>query len=193
LRKITCQATKKIDLKKERSKVTSSEEYKRQIMKDLAGGHVESLDDVKTDSTTEYENFDDFAQRTTPDQRRQLFGRSLHPEKIPTSQMEPELQKAIAQIKPNERDDVAHAFFKHLKQRGLDERHLEQQLGLSTHHASRMSADDVSKLASFAYHNHPDIFREVLAEQPGIMKFLSNPIVAGIIGIAAAKWLGSRK
>ncbi|MBW4562206.1 MAG: hypothetical protein KME32_13835 [Mojavia pulchra JT2-VF2] len=173
--------------------MTSSEEYKRQIMKDLAGGHVESLDDVKTDSTTEYENFDDFAQRTTPDQRRQLFGRSLHPEKIPTSQMEPELQKAIAQIKPNERDDVAHAFFKHLKQRGLDERHLEQQLGLSTHHASRMSADDVSKLASFAYHNHPDIFREVLAEQPGIMKFLSNPIVAGIIGIAAAKWLGSRK
>lgn len=56
-----------------------------------------------------------------------------------------------------------------------------------------MSADDVSKLASFVYHNHPDIFREVLAEQPGIIKFLSNPVVAGIIGIAAAKWLGRHK
>ncbi|MDZ7961536.1 MAG: hypothetical protein RMY34_27265 [Aulosira sp. DedQUE10] len=173
--------------------MTSSEQYRREIMKDLAKGNVESLDDVKTDSTTEYENFDDFAQRTTTDQRRQLFGRSLHPEKIPTSQMEPELQQAIAQIKPNERDDVARAFFKHLKERGLDERHLEQQLGLSTHHASRMSADDVSKLASFVYHNHPDIFREVLAEQPGIIKFLSNPVVAGIIGVAAAKWLGRHK
>ncbi|RCJ36938.1 hypothetical protein A6770_15035 [Nostoc minutum NIES-26] len=173
--------------------MTSSEEYKRQIMKDLAEGNVESLDDARSDSTTEYENFDDFAQRTTTDQRRQLFGRSVHPDRIPTSQMEPELQKAIAQIKPNERDDVARAFFKHLKSRGLDERHLEQQLGLSTHHASRMSADDVSKLASFVYHNHPDVFREVLAEQPGIIKFLSNPVVAGIIGIAAAKWLGSRK
>jgi hypothetical protein len=173
--------------------VTSSEQYKREIMKDLAQGNVESLDDVKTDSTTEYENFDDFAQRTTTDQRRQLFGRSLHPEKIPSSQMEPELQQAIAQIKPNERDDVARAFFKHLKERGLDERHLEQQLSLSTHHASRMSADDVSKLASFVYHNHPDIFREVLAEQPGIIKFLSNPVVAGILGIAAAKWLGRHK
>ncbi len=178
---------------KEISKVTSSEEYKRQIMKDLAGGNVESLDDGTFDSNTEYENFDDFAQRTTTDQRRQLFGRSVHPDKIPTSQMEPELQKAIAQIKPNERDDVARAFFKHFKSRGLDDRHLEQQLGLSTHHASRMNADDVSKLASFAYHNHPDIFREVLAEQPGILKFLSNPVVAGILGIAAAKWLGSRK
>jgi hypothetical protein len=173
--------------------MTSSEQYRREIMKDLAQGNVESLDDVKTDSTTEYENFDDFAQRTTTDQRRQLFGRSLHPEKIPPSQMEPELQQAIAQIKPNERDDVARAFFKHLKERGLDERHLEQQLSLSTHHASRMSADDVSKLASFVYHNHPDVFREVLAEQPGIIKFLSNPVVAGIIGIAAAKWLGRHK
>jgi hypothetical protein len=162
-------------------------------MKDLAQGDVESLDDVSTDSTAEYDNFDDFAQRTTPDQRRQLFSKSVHPDRIPTSQMEPELQKAIAQIKPNERDDVARAFFKHLKQRGLDDRHLEQQLGLSTHNPNRMSADDVSKLASFAYHNHPDIFREVLAEQPGIIKFLSNPVVAGIIGIAAAKWLGSRK
>ena len=173
--------------------MATSEDYKRQIMKDLAKGDVESLDETTAESATEYQNFDDFAQRTTPDQRQHLFGQSLHPDRIPTSQMEPELQQAIAQIKPNERDDVARAFFKHLKERKLDEKHLEQQLGLSTHHASRMSADDVSKLASFVYHNHPDIFREVLAEQPGIIKFLSNPVVAGILGIAAAKWLGSHK
>jgi hypothetical protein len=58
-----------------------------------------------------------------------MFGQSLHPDRIPTSQMEPELQKAIAQIKPNERDDVARSFFKHFKRIGLDERHLEQQIG----------------------------------------------------------------
>jgi hypothetical protein len=171
--------------------MTSSEQYKRQIMNDLAQGNVESLDDAPTNSAQEYENFDDFAQRSSQDERRQLFGRSLHPDKIPLSQMEPELQKAIAQIKPNERDDVARAFFKHLKQRGLSDRALEQQLSLSTHHPNHMSADDVSKLASFVYHSHPDIFQEVLAEQPGIMKFLSNPLVAGVLGVAAAKWLGS--
>ncbi|MEH2254596.1 hypothetical protein [Nostoc sp.] len=173
--------------------MASSKEYKRQIIKDLAQGDVEYLDDTKAESTAEYQNFDDFAQRTTSDQRRQLFGRSLHPDRIPTSQMEPELQQAIAQIKPNEWDDVARAFFKHLKERKLDEKHLEQQLGLSTHNPNRMTADDVSKLASFTYHNHPDIFHQVLAEQPGLIKFLSNPVVAGIIGIAAAKWLGSHK
>ena len=173
--------------------MTSSEQYKRQIMNDLAQGNVESLDDAPTNSAQEYENFDDFAQRSSPDERRQLFGRSLHPDKIPLSQMEPELQKAIAQIKPNERDDVARAFFKHLKQRGLSDRALEQQLSLSTHNPNHMSADDVSKLASFVYHSHPDIFQEVLAEQPGIMKFLSNPLVAGVLGVAAAKWLGSHR
>ncbi|MER3494539.1 MAG: hypothetical protein C4323_21145 [Mastigocladus sp. ERB_26_2] len=173
--------------------MSSSEEYKRQIMRDLAQGDVESLDDAPSgDLSQEYHSFDDFAQRTTPSQRRQMFERSFNASSIPPSQMEPELQKAIANIRPNERDDVARAFFKHFKQRGLDERHLEQQLGLSTHNPNRMSADDVSRLASFAYHNHPDIFREVLAEQPAIIKFLSNPVVGAIVGLAAAKWLGGR-
>ncbi|MGI8503321.1 MAG: hypothetical protein ACR2LR_19635, partial [Hassallia sp.] len=114
--------------------MSSSEQYKRQIMNDLAQGNVESLDDAPVDPSKQYQSFDDFAQRTTTDERRQMFGKSLHPDRIPTSQMEPELQKAIAQIKPNERDDVARSFFKHFKQRGLDERHLEQQIGLSSHH-----------------------------------------------------------
>ena len=173
--------------------MTSSEQYKRQIMSDLAQGNVESLEDAPANPAQQYENFDDFAQRSSHDERRQLFGQSLQPDKIPSTQMDPELQKAIAQIKPNERDDVARAFFKHLKQRGLDERHLEQQLGLSTHNSNHMSADDVSKLAAFTYHSHPDIFQEVMAEQPGIMKFLSNPVVAAVLGIAAAKWLGSHR
>ena len=174
--------------------MTSSEQYKSQIMNDLAKGNVESLDtNPAADPAKDYENFDDFAQRSSTDERKQLFGRSLHPDNIPPSQMEPELKKAIAQIKPNERDDVARAFFKHLKQRGLDDRHLEQQIGLSSHNPNHMSADDVSKLAAFTYHNHPDIFQEVLAEQPGIMKFLSNPLVAAVLGIAAAKWLGTHR
>jgi hypothetical protein len=169
----------------------SSDEYKRQVMQDLAQGNKETLGDA--DPTTEYQNFDDFAHRSSRDERRQLFGRSFHPDRIPSTQMEPELQKAIAQIKPNERDDVAKDFFNHLKKRGLSDRDLEKQLGLSTHHTNHMSADDVSKLAAFAYHNHPDVFQEVLADQPVIVKFLSNPIVGAALGAIAAKWMGGRK
>ncbi len=173
--------------------MSSSDQYKREIMNELAGGSVESLEDAPQNLEQEYENFDDFAQRSSHEERRQLFGRSLHPDRIPPSQMEPELQKAIAQIKPHERDDVARAFFNHLKKRGLSDRDLERQLGLSTHNPNRMSADDVSKLAAFAYHSHPDIFRDVLAEQPAIVKFLSNPLVGAAMGAIAAKWLHGRK
>ncbi|WP_017298687.1 hypothetical protein [Nodosilinea nodulosa] len=168
--------------------MTSSKDYKRQIMNDLAGGNVESIDAKATQPEREYANFDDFANRSSREERREL-GRGFHPDRIPPSQMEPELRQAIAKIKPKERDDVARDLLKHLKGRGLSDRDLEQQLGLSTHHASRMSEDDVTKLAAFTYHSHPDIFQDVLADQPGIMKFFSNPLVGAAVGAIAAKWL----
>lgn len=172
--------------------MTSSKDYKRQIMNDLAGGNVENIDDIATQPEKEYANFDDFANRSSRDERRQLVGRGFHPDRIPPSEMEPELRQAIAQIKPNERDNVARDLIKYLKKRSLSDRDLEKQLGLSTHHASRMSEDDVTKLAAFTYHSHPDIFQDVLADQPGIMKFFSNPLVGAAVGAIAAKWLGKR-
>ncbi len=168
----------------------SSDDYKRQIMGDLAGGDKEMLPEESTSEN--YQNFDDFAQRSSRNERHQLF-KSFHPDTVPTSQMEPELQKAIAQIKPNQRHDVARDFFSHLKKRGLDERQLEKQLGLSSHNPNHMSADDVSKLAGFAYHNHPDVFHEVLADQPALVKFMSNPLVGAALGAIASKWLGGHK
>lgn len=168
--------------------MSSSDRYKRQIMNDLASGNIESLDGTVTGAEN-YDNFDDFAQRSSREERHGLFRRTFHHENVSPQQMEPELQQAIAKIKPNERDDVAREFFKHLKQRGLSERDLERQLGLSTHHASRMNADDVSKLANFVYHSHPDIFQEVMADQPALIKFLSNPLVGAALGVVASKWL----
>jgi hypothetical protein len=170
--------------------MSSSDRYKNQIMNDLAGGNTESLDDsVNSDN---YENFDDFAQRSTREQRHGLFRRGFHHDNIPPQEMEPELQKAIAQIQPNERDDVAREFLKHLQHRGLNDKDIERQLDLSTRHPNRMSADDVSKLASFVYHSHPDIFQEVMADQPALLKFISNPLVAAALGVVAAKWMRKR-
>jgi hypothetical protein len=166
----------------------SSSDYKRQVMDDLAGGNQETLPDEST-----YQNFDDFAQRSSRDERHQFFSRSFDPERVPSNQMEPELQKAIAQIKPNERDDVAREFLSQLKKRGLSDRDLEKQLSLSSRDPKRMNTDDVSKLAGFAYHNYLDVFHEVLADQPALVKFFSNPLIGAAFGAIAAKWLGGRK
>jgi AraC-like DNA-binding protein len=168
--------------------MSSSDKYKQQIMNDLAGGKVESLDNSAMNEDS-YDNFDDFANRSSREERHGLFRNAFHHENVSPQQMEPELQQAIAQIKPNERDDVAREFLKHLEKRGLKERDIASQLGLSTHHASRMNADDVSKLASFTYHSHPDIFQEVMADQPALIKFLSNPVVGAALGAVASKWL----
>ncbi|MEC4805958.1 MAG: hypothetical protein SAJ12_20480 [Jaaginema sp. PMC 1079.18] len=170
----------------------SSEQYKRQIMSDLAQGNVDSLDGMDTKVANEYDNFDDFARRSSREERRSLFGRAFHPDRISTQDMEPELRNAIAQIQPNERDDIAREIFKELKHRNLSDRDLETQLGLSTHHASRMKADDVAKLATYTYHNHPDVFHDVLADRPALVKFLSNPFVGAALGAIAAKWLNRR-
>ncbi|MGL5943612.1 MAG: hypothetical protein ACRC2S_25250 [Waterburya sp.] len=171
--------------------MSSSDRYKQEIMNDLAGGNTESLDNTPV-NVENYDNFDDFAQRSSREERRGLFSRAFHHDNVSPQQMEPELQQAIAQIKPNERDDVAKEFLKQLKNRGLSEKDLERQLGLSTHHASRMNADDVSKLANFTYHSHPDVFQDVMADQPALLKFLSNPLVGATLGVVAAKWLHKR-
>ncbi|WP_445240716.1 hypothetical protein [Microcoleus vaginatus] len=52
--------------------MSSSDNYKRQIMNDLAQGDREMMPETTGE---DYENFDDFAQRTSPAQRKQLFGR----------------------------------------------------------------------------------------------------------------------
>ncbi len=175
--------------------MTNSNEYRRQVLNDLAGGNVEQLPDNQVNASgpaQDYQSFDDFAGRSSREERRGLFGRSFHPEHIPSAQMEPELQQAISRIQPNQRDDVARDFLKHFKQHGLSDRHLEQQLGLSTRHANHMNADDVSKLAGFAYRAHPDIFQDVLADQPFLVKFMSNPLIGAALGAIAAKWFGGR-
>jgi hypothetical protein len=173
--------------------MNSSEPYNCQMVRDLAGGNTESVERVPTDSAQDKHNFDDSAQHSSPEAQHQLFGKSLYPERIPPSEMEPELKKAIAQIKLNERYDAVREFLKRLKERGLSDRDLEKQLSLSTHHPSRMSADDVSKLAVFTYHTHPELFQDVLAEQPGIVKFLSSRLVGAVLDAIATKWLGNRR
>jgi len=166
----------------------TSDEYKRQVMKDLVRGNKETL----PNESENFEDFDNFAQRSSREERRNLFSDFFQPDRISSAQMEPELQQAIAKIQPSQRDDVARELFSQLKKRGLDNRELENQLGLSSHDPNRMKSDDVAKLAGFAYHSHPDIFHEVLADQPALVKFLSNPIVGAVVGAIASKWIGRK-
>lgn len=104
-----------------------------------------------------------------------------------TSEIGSELQEAIAQITPYEREHLAQKFYQRLRSKGLE----VETLNLSTQDPRQMTVQDISKLAYFAYQKQPNIFQEVMAEQSGIICFLSNSIVAAILGMMAAKWLTS--
>ncbi|HAA30111.1 MAG TPA: hypothetical protein DCE56_23540 [Cyanobacteria bacterium UBA8553] len=173
--------------------MTNGEQDKRQIRDTWAISNTKAIESVPTHGEQVDQNLDEVSQRASQDEEKHLFGKSLRRARIPLSEMEPELQKAIAQIKPNERRKVAQEFLKQLKERKISDRALEQQLNLSTHHANGMTADDVTKLAAYTYYNHSDIFQDVLAQQPVIVKFLSNPLLGAILGAIAIKWLGNRQ
>lgn len=167
--------------------MTKKEKSKRQIMQDLARKNADSLKSSSRHSTQTYQNLDDFAQQASQAERRQVFKASLHPDRIPLSHMESELQKALAKIQPNERNDVAREFLKQFDRQGISDRTLQDRLDLSTHRTHQMTADDVTRLAAYAYQKYPDIFQDVLAEKPAIVKFLSHPLVGAILGAIASK------
>ena len=103
--------------------MSSSDQYKREIMKDLAAGNKEILEPNGNDALGEkYNSFDDFADRSSRDERHGFLKRSFNPERVPATQMDPGLRQAIEKIKPNQRDDVAREIFKHLKVNNLGNR-----------------------------------------------------------------------
>lgn len=173
--------------------MTSSEAEKPLIFQNWACGNVESVEPASSLSEQDYQKPNGLAPHPLEYERDRLSGKSLHPTQIPPSQMKQELQTAIAQIQPYERHNVAREFLKQLQKRGLSVHKLQPQLNLSTHHATQMSADDVTRLASFTYHAYPDIFQDVVAEQTAIVKFFSNSLVGAVLGVIASKWLGDRR
>ncbi|HEY9597093.1 MAG TPA: hypothetical protein V6D33_05435, partial [Cyanophyceae cyanobacterium] len=59
--------------------------------------------------------------------------------------------------------------------------------------AKQMSADDLTRLASFTYHTYPEIFQNVMAEQTALVKFFSSSLLGAVLGVIASKWLGDRR
>ena len=79
--------------------MTSSNQYKREIMKDLAKGNKEILEPNGNDALREkYATFDDFANRSSRDERHSLIRRSFNPDRVPAAQMDPELREALEKI-----------------------------------------------------------------------------------------------
>lgn len=172
---------------------TNNNTEKEPIFHDWPSGNWDSVKPDSSLSKQDYPNLNKLASHPLQYEGDRLCRTTLHPDQIPLSRMELELKTAIAQIQPYERHNVAREFLKQLRKRGLTVRELQQQLSLSTHHATQMSSDDVTRLATFTYHTYPDIFQDVIAEQTAIVQFFSNSLVGAVLAVIASKWLGDRR
>lgn len=102
--------------------------------------------------------------------------------------IERELKQILPQIRSDHRQAVAQQFLKYLANKGIEKHTLKRNLALATTNVEHMLSEDVSKVGTYAYQHHPDVFQTVLT-QPSIVQFLSHPILSAIVGIMAAKWL----
>lgn len=173
--------------------MTSSDTAHPLTFQDRAYGNWDSVEPDSSLSKQDYPNLNGLASHPLQYEGDRLGRTPLHLDQIPLSRMELELKTAIAQIQPYERHNVAREFLKRLHKRGLTVRELQQQLSLSTHHATEMSSDDVTRLATFTYHSYPDIFQDVIAEQTAIVQFFSNSLVGAVLAVIASKWLGDHR
>lgn len=102
---------------------------------------------------------------------------------LSASQVKSEMQSAIAQLFPHEQREVAEKFCQNLPQEEL------AQLQLLTRNPPEMTPEDISTIVAYTYSSDPNLFQEILAQQPRLIHLLSNHFVSAILGIMAAKWL----
>ena len=138
------------------------------------------------DHVSHFENFSAGAPRRDVEA---AVGEAFHPEAVPADQVEPQFRAAAEKIQPHERAEIAQDLMDELKSHGLAPSWLQRMLGLGTSDPSQASADDVAKLSEYSRQNHPEVFKRVMADKPFLVRWLSKPLVAGLVGIIAGKLL----
>ena len=162
-----------------------TQDYQDAVLKQLSEGSSGGGDDDRS----HHDHFENFASDAPREDVEAGVGQAFHPETLPAAQVEPEFRAAASKIEPNERAAITQDLMDQLKSRGLAPSWLQKLLGLGTTDPSQASADDVAKLAEYSRQNHPEVFQKVMADKPFLVRWMSKPLVAGLVGIIAGKLL----
>jgi len=155
-----------------------NQDYKKAVFDQLAQGSGGDGDD----------HFEHFANFSAGAPRRDVeagVGEAFHPETLSSDQIEPQLRLAAEKMHPNERAEIARDLMDSLHERGLAPSWLKKLLGLGSVDPDQASPDEVAILAEYSRQHHPEVFKRVMADKPFLIRWLSNPLVAGLVGIIA--------
>lgn len=112
---------------------------------------------------------------------------------MPEDQFANAARQAYAQADDVQRQGLAGGLMQALKNRGLELGSLGSLLGLRSQDPRRMEADDYVRLANFARTRHPDAMRDIVRQQPWLLKALGNPVVLSVLSAIALRMLQNRR
>ena len=119
-------------------------------------------------------------------------GASDYLKQMPDEQFQQAAHHAWTQVDDVQRQGLAGGLLQALQNRGLDGGALGSLAGLRSADPRRMEADDYVRLANFARTRHPDAMRDIVRQQPWLLKALGSPVVLSVLSIIALRMLQNR-
>lgn len=109
--------------------------------------------------------------------------------KLPDSQFQQAAQNAYASASPAQQQGLMGSLMRALQNRGVD---LGSILGGAGVASRQMTPDQYAQAANYARQQHPEAIKEVVREQPWLIKAMGNPVVMGALGMVASRMIKSR-
>ena len=134
---------------------------------------------------------------TNPDDRafdNQTYNQSAteYLGKLPDDQFHDAARNAYSQAAPQDRQGLLGGLLGALAGGG-SQSDIANKLGLASTDPSKMSADDAARLMNYARTEQPEALKKTVEEQPWFVKAMGNPVLMGVLAVAAAKMIGSQK
>jgi len=110
--------------------------------------------------------------------------------KLPDDQFQNAARNAYTQAAPQDRQGLLGSLLGALGGGAAD---IASKLGLGTADPSRMNADDAARLMNYARSEHPEVLQKTVEEKPWFVKAMGNPVIMGVLAMAAAKLMSSQR
>jgi hypothetical protein len=112
--------------------------------------------------------------------------------KLPDDQFHDAAHNAYNQAAPQDRLGLLGGLLGALAGGG-SQSDIANKLGLASTDPSKMSADDAARLMNYARTEQPEALKKTVEEKPWFVKAMGNPVIMGVLAVAAAKMIGSQK
>jgi hypothetical protein len=110
--------------------------------------------------------------------------------KLPDDQFQDAARNAYNQAAPQDRQGLLGGLLGAL---GASQGDVANKLGLASSDPSKMSADDAARLMNYARTEQPEALKKTVQEKPWFVKAMGNPVIMGVLAVAAAKMISSQK